>query len=101
MHLSGAALQRMQKREGREDVRVQALLERLVHVGDIGGRDLGDLVQVRYPPLDDFSDGDRLIDRTAHGLQNHLGEAFLLPIRGVDIAFSERSTRLDVRVHEP
>ena len=90
-------------RGGGGDVRVQALFERLVHVGDVGGRDLGDLVQVRYPPLDDFSDGDRLIDGTAHGLQNHLGEAFLLPICGVGFALSEGSLfdRLGARVHEP
>jgi hypothetical protein len=60
---------------------VKALLERLVHVGDIGGRDLGDLVQVRDSPLDDLSDGDCFVDGTTHGLENHLAEAFLLEQR--------------------
>jgi len=61
---------------------VKTLLQRLVHVGYVGGGNLGELVQAGDPPLDDLGYGDRLIDSTAHGLQHDFRVAFLLEERG-------------------
>ena len=51
---------------------VEALLEGLPDVCDVGAVDLCELVQASNPPLDDLCNRHCLVDRTPHGLQDDL-----------------------------
>jgi len=57
---------------------IQPFLYGLVNIGNIGRIYNRNLVQPNNSPFDDLSNGDRLINSTAHGLEYNLVYTFIL-----------------------